>query len=160
MTVLDVLREAHKLLQKAVPGIRRKAHQAEGRLAAAFLAAMDIVDQRAADGVPAPERYQGLEGVMRDAWPQVREWKYLCDRCDDTGLVMALCREGARCDGISTLTDPKKARLCTKDPTGTYQHTYGTPCWCAKGDRFRNKPRPSAEDFTAAGKSKPTRFGR
>lgn len=129
--------------------------------------ALRFMDEQKAAGVPLHERVKGLDGVLRSAWPQQRAWQYLCDRCDDTGLVMAVCRRGARCDGISTRTDHrgetpgKYQRLCAKHPESDYEHEYGTPCWCAAGAKFRDKPRPTPDDFKAAGKSKPmTPLGR
>lgn len=166
MSVDDALKAAHELLRKAVPG-KRKLVKSESVLAQTYVAAMQHWDRQKADGVPVAERLVGLEKTIRAAWPFTREWKELCHNCADTGLVMAVCRKGARCDGISTRTDGprerpgKYQRLCAKHPDSDYEHDYGTACWCSLGARFRDKGTPGAEEFSQAGKSKPmTRLGR
>jgi hypothetical protein len=92
--------------------------------------------EQIAAGVDRATAIDGLERTIRDHWPYSREWKYLCPRCDDTGLV------------LRTVTN----RLgCVVDE--------GHPCSCALGARFIPKPKRS-DDFTAATKvTKPTRFG-
>jgi hypothetical protein len=110
-----------------------------------YMAAMRHWDAQKSDGVSLCERLIGLEKTLRACWPFTREWKYLCVECSDFGLVMATCPGDATC-GRSKQHLP---------------HDYGTPCWCSQGIRYRAKPKPSADDFTAAGKSKPmTRLGR
>jgi hypothetical protein len=144
MTAIDALRQAHQLLRKAVPQSRRKAHQTEGKLASAFRDAMHLWDQLKANGGTLADFLPGLERTLRDAWPQTREWKFLCSQCSDYGLVMAVCPGDATCGR----TRPH------------LPHDFGTPCWCEPGKRYRVKPKPSPDDFTQAGRSKPTRVGR
>lgn len=144
MTAIDVLRDAHKALRKAVPSFRRKAHADEGVLAQTFREAMAGWDRQKAEGVPLTQRIEFLTRSLKAAWPQTREWKYLCAACDDYGLEMHMCPGDATC-GRS------KAHLA---------HEYGTPCWCSAGNRFREKPKPSRDDYAQAGKSKPTKVGR
>lgn len=147
------LAASHRSLLHSVRAARRKLAPHLGRLARAYTEAMDIMDTQRDAGVPFEERVKGLDGVLRQFWPQGRVWHYLCDRCDDTGLVMRVCRRGARCNGISTRTDGGM-RMCAKDPDGEHEHDYGTACVCDKGLRFRQRPKPGPEDFTAAGQSK------
>jgi hypothetical protein len=146
MSVVDVLREAHEALRKAVPGKRLKAHREEGLLAQTFHEAMRIWDLQKAEGVSKADRVAGLAKALREAWPKSRDaaWRYLCDRCDDYGLVIS------QCPGDATCGDPK--------PHGA--HSYGTPCWCEKGNRFKS-PAPSPDDYTQAakGKSRPVKKG-
>jgi hypothetical protein len=123
---------------------RREAAKVEGPLAKAFRETMLIWDVQKADGVSLVDRLAGLTRVLQDAWPRDREWKYLCANCSDYGLVLHDCAGDATC-GRSKPHLP---------------HGFGEPCWCSLGARFRAKPKPTAEDFTAAGKSKPTRVGR
>lgn len=144
MKFVDPVREAHKELKAAVKPARREAHAKEGRLAATFREAMKAWDQMKADGATLQARVTGLEAMLRDVWPFTREWKYLCSGCEDGGLVFA------RCPGDATCGRPKEH----------LPHSYGTPCWCSLGSRFKSKPR-GADDFTAAGRtSKPARVGR
>lgn len=144
MSTIDTLRQAHQLLRQAVPGARRKAHQVEGKLASAFRDAMRVWDQLKANGGTLRDFLPGLERVLREAWPQTRPWKYLCDRCDDYGLQLTECAGDATC-GRSRAHLP---------------HVFGTPCWCSQGARYREQPKPAADDFTQAGRSKPSRVGR
>ncbi len=89
------------------------------------------------------DRY--LEGVLRQSWPFTREWKYLCDKCDDTGLVMGDCSGDATCGRASIHG----------------RHSFGTPCWCSAGNRFKAKPKTEDDFSQATAKTrKPTRFGR
>ncbi len=114
-------------------------------LVATIKEAVRLVDvqRKAGESPEAVAAY--LERVVRASWPFTREWKYLCDRCDDVGLVMHDCPK-LSC-GRRNLHLP---------------HTWGEPCWCAAGQKFKGKPKPEPEDFSAAGKTKrpPSRFGR
>lgn len=161
------LAAAHRTLRTSVKAKRMRAAKGLGRLATVYQEAMVIIDAQKASGVPFLERIRGLEEVLRAAWPKTRVWQFTCDRCADTGLVMAVCRRGDRCDGRSTRIDRadqpagKYLRLCAKHPDSEYEHEYGTACFCALGARFRDKPKPKAEDFTAATQSKSmTKLGR
>lgn len=115
-------------------------------LADAVTECFRLMNQQKAAGVPKAEREQGLEALIRQVWPFTREWKYLCQACRDYGLQLAECPGDATCGRT-------KPHL---------PHEFGTPCWCSVGAKFKPKPKPSAEDFTAAGKapSKMTRVGR
>jgi hypothetical protein len=107
--------------------------------------AVRLADAQRVAGASKAETSAYLEKVVRQTWPFTREWKYLCNKCDDVGLVMEDCPSDATC-GRSKIHGP---------------HTFGTPCWCSAGNRFRGKPKPEPEDFGAAGKvKKPSRFGR
>lgn len=121
------------------------AQKVDGKLAVAFGEAMRIVDAQRDAGVPLTERLKGLEAVLRSVWPSVREWKYVCNECHDTGLRMGICPGDATCFR-------HKAHL---------PHDFGRPCWCSKGSRFQVKAKPDPSDFQAAGRtSKPSRVGR
>lgn len=161
----DLLRQEHERLRKLALIQRKTAAQSEGKLAAAFRELMLLWDQQKADGVPFLERMKGLTAVLRDVWPQTRAWHYVCDDCSDTGLVTAVCRLGARCDGLSSRVDHysqkpgKYRRLCGLNPDSDYVHEYSRPCQCVKGERFKHAPKAPA-DFAQAGRSsKPTRLG-
>ena len=82
----------------------------------------------------------GTEDAVRALWPFMREWKYLCPLCDNTGLKLSL--ETTRVHGETRIW-------------------VGRPCSCSRGERFRDRPK-AEQDFTAAGKTprQPTRFGR
>lgn len=143
----QALASAFRALQGQVRRDRRAKDASRGTLATTYIAAMAIWDAQKADGIPRAERLSGLEKSLRAAWPQTREWKYLCERCSDYGLEILSC-QGVT-DAICGEVKPH------------YAHEFGQPCWCAAGARFREKPKPAPEDFQAAGKSKPmTRVGR
>lgn len=127
---------AFNTLQGQVRRARKASANELGTLAQTFTAAMRIWDAQKAEGVSKAERLEGLEKTLRVAWPQAREWKYLCAECGDLGLVYYECGGGSECGRI-------KKHL---------PHTYGRPCFCAKGAKFAEKPKPQAEDFKAAGK--------
>jgi hypothetical protein len=136
---------AFRALQGAVR--RERRDDKAGVLARTFRAAMVIWDAQKAEGVSKAERVAGLEKTLRVAWPQTREWKYLCGECRDTGLVI---RE---CDG-----DPQCG--CSKKHQPHLPHEYGTACWCSLGAKFR-KPKPEPEDYAQAGRTqKMSRVGR
>lgn len=144
MNFVDPVREAHKELKAAVRPARREAHAKEGQLASTFRIAMTTWDQMKADGATLDALTRGMEAMLRDVWPFTREWKYLCANCEDGGLVFGQCPGDATCGR-------HKEHMA---------HSYGTPCWCSLGSRFKGRQR-SADDFTAAGRtSKPTRPGR
>jgi hypothetical protein len=139
----SALAAAFRSLQRQVRVQRRKDGKQFGPLARTIQAAIRIWDGQKADGIAEPERVAGLEKTLRAAWPQVREWKYLCSNCADYGLVMAVCGGD---------------RFCGRDHEHL-AHEFGRPCWCSAGQKFKPKP-VNAEDFTQAAKTKPTRIGR
>jgi hypothetical protein len=115
------------------------------QLGAIFVAAMRIWDAQKVDGVPLTERILGLGQTLRAAWPQTREWKYVCDACADYGLVMATCPGDRTCGR-------ERPHLA---------HDCGRPCWCEAGRVFRAKPtRPTAEDAIASAARVPKKVGR
>lgn len=130
--------------------------------------ALKLRDQMRDDGVSEADLAAGFERVVRDVWPFTREWHYLCEQCNDTGLVIYVCRPGARCNGLSTRVDGpretagKYRRLCALHPDSDYTHEYGEPCYCPKGDRFKRAPKPEQDDLQDAARKpkQPTRFGR
>jgi hypothetical protein len=125
--------------------VKKIESKTDGKLAAIFRDTMVMWDQLKANGASLDERVRGLENVLRGAWPFTREWKYVCDHCNDTGLMMA------ECPGDRTCGRPR--------PHGA--HEFGRSCWCELGKKFRDKPKPAPEDFAAAGKTrKPTLVGR
>jgi hypothetical protein len=118
------------------------------QLAATFTEAMLQWDRQKAAGVPLAERVTMLSKILRLAWPFTREWKYLCAACSDTGLELHECPGDARCDS-RWKERPHPA------------HSYGTPCWCALGNRFRLRSRHEEDPIEQAAKvRKPTRVGR
>jgi len=147
MTVLDAVKLAHDALKKAVPWKRRKAAFEDGALAQTYIEAMRIWDQEKADGVPLAMRQQQLERTLRLAWPQTRVWKYVCERCGDTGWENRVCTRETHCG----------RRRCEPG------HDYVVPCVCPKGEA-RNRqlhPKATPEDFQQAGKRKGfTKVGR
>ena len=121
-------------LRGEVARARRGAQKQFGTLAQTFAAAMQIWDQQKAEGVPEAERQAGLEKTLRVAWPQVREWKYLCDRCGDTGYEYRHCPE-IHCGRPFKLPGQKPddyaGRACR------VPHGYVVPCACEKGQAIR-----------------------
>lgn len=120
----------------------------ESILAETFREAMRISDRMKFEGASKADRQAMVETALRQAWPQVRAWRYLCENCNDYGLKMHDCPGDATC-GRSMAHLP---------------HEYGRPCWCDAGRKFRPKA-VAPEDLEGAGrapkKSKPfTRFGR
>jgi hypothetical protein len=137
------LARAFRSLQGQARRARKAADAQGGTLAQTIQAALRIWDGQTADGLPLAERQAGLERTLRAAWPQTREWRYLCATCDDVGLIFAECPGNDHC-GRSLPHPP---------------HSYGAPCFCPKGVRFKEKPAEPG-DFRQAGRSKPTRLGR
>lgn len=140
----DPLAREHAELRAQAIRERKEAHRgAEGSLGAIVMQAVDLSTRMKADGASDEERFAVIEANLRDRWPYTREWKYLCQSCRDTGLVLMLNQVnklGIRVDE-------------------------GYPCQCQKGRLFRAKPM-AERDYTEAGKvsaSKPkgfTRYGR
>jgi hypothetical protein len=138
-----------------------------------IMEAVAYVEGLKAKGATKADTDQALENVVRARWPKPKDrtepWRYICDTCGDTGLQMLQCTPRFRCPGISTRTDSpgekpgKYRRLCVGSTT--YEHDYGVPCRCAKGDLFRPRGQQAEAEgaFVAATKSKPkplTRWGR
>lgn len=121
---------------------RNQAHREEGALAQTFRVAMRIWDEQKEQGVPLHERVLGLSKSLRACWPQTREWKFICHRCDDRGLAMETCQGDHTC-GRSKPHLP---------------HDFGRPCTCSVGNRFK-APAPALDDYAAAGKSRPAKKG-
>lgn len=138
---------AHGRLARTVATTRKRAAMKSGKLATAFGAFMATWEELKAQRVSFFDRCKQLEAVLRANFPEGREqpWRYLCEHCDDSGLRIADCPGDATCG-----RERKHG-----------QHIFGTPCWCQAGARFRQKPKPTPEDFTQAGRNrKMTRLGR
>lgn len=139
----DPLAREHAALRaKAMADQKAFSRSPEGSLGALVMQAADIATRMKADGASDRERFAVVEATIRECWPRTRTWKYLCESCRDTGLVI-------RADVVNKLG-------CRVDE--------GVPCHCSAGARFRERPRGEDDDFTQAGKvTKPkgfTRFGR
>jgi len=117
------------------------------KLAAAITTAITAWHRGTVAGATREEREYALEETLRDVWPYEREWHYLCSACRDTGLVDQVCEPGSRCNGRSTTG---QTRFCAEHPA--YTHTYGTPCACALGARFRPRATPAAAPRTRPGR--------
>lgn len=156
---LDALSKAHgsaelasamRSVQRTVKKNRRSDAQEVGPFAKAVMEALDMRDKLKADGVSGKDLDAGLEAVLRDVWPKGADDSRhaSCLECNGCGLVIHNCPGDATC-GRSGMHAA---------------HDYGTPCWCEKGRRFRDKPKPEPSEFTDAGKTPkragPTRFGR
>ena len=146
----DVTQIAQAALRTAIV-LKRRAKQQQAsvsRLGAAYREAMEVWDTLKANGATFEQRRAGLEGVLRQFWPFTRTWTYVCDACDDYGLIIRTCDGGER-------------PICGRRP-GHHAHDFGTPCHCPRGRPFHPKKRLlTTDDFTAAGKvSKPTKLGR
>lgn len=138
MNTTDTLREAHRELRKAVPGTRRQAANDDGHLHALGKETFRLWDRMRDAGQSFQERCQFLEGVLRQILRFGREWKYLCQQCDDYGLIIADCGGDSACGR-------HRAHL---------PHVFGTPCTCAKGRAFEQPSKDvHPEDFTAAGRT-------
>ncbi len=147
----DLLAQAHAELRIAVRKERRAFRRSpKGVLAQTVMAVITRRDQMRADGATEADLNADMETAIRQCWPFTREWKYLCDKCDDHGLAMGECPGDATCGR----TLPHMA------------HSFGTPCWCSAGNRFKAKARPTGDDDLATvGKTRKnprgfTRFGR
>jgi hypothetical protein len=133
----DPLGRAHAQLRKAVYPARKQARAEMGHLAHLGAATFEILDRMKANGENFEARCAYLEGILRQILCHGRAWKYLCQQCDDRGLMLSDCPGNDTC-GRS------KPHLA---------HTFGRPCHCAKGRQFE-KPRDAfPEDYTQAGKT-------
>ncbi len=117
----------------------------DSKLAQAVLEALDQRQKLQLGGLDPVQLAKSFEAVIRSVWPFTREWKYLCQQCEDYGLIISNCLGDA---------------TCGRKP-GHGPHEFGTPCWCDKGKPFRPKKTREPEDALAAvGKtSKPSRWG-
>jgi hypothetical protein len=118
----------------------------DATLGATVREALRLAALMKAEGVPKAEIDATLERTLRAAWPFVREWKYECDVCSDTGWEIRECREGARCGrpqrigpafigGYANYTG--MGRRCSLEPS--YTHTYAQPCHCRRGYELRGQ---------------------
>lgn len=126
----DPLAREHQRLRDEARAARREfARSPEGSFARTMQDAITDYLKARDEGVSREDALKGLEAVVRSCWPRGRnrEWKYLCDTCDDTGWEYRECRPYRRCQ-------PKH-----DDWPSERTHTYVTPCQCEKGDRFRKR---------------------
>lgn len=157
---LDALTKAHgaPALAQAMRNVRRaqgagrkRDKQQYGALSTAIMQALDMRDELKAQGVTGAELDRGMEGVLRELWPKphgrTEPWHDQCGNCRDYGLEMIDCPGDATC-GFRKPHPP---------------HEFGRPCWCPKGNRFRDQPSPTDTDPVKRAAKSPrqlTRFGR
>ena len=119
--------------------------KSESELSKIGVEAVTYWHQLRANGASVEECTKSMESVLREFLPFTREWKYLCANCNDVGLVIGDCPGDATCG--------RERRHLS--------HTFGVPCWCQLGNKFKEKQPAAPEDFAQAGRTrKPTRFGR
>lgn len=145
---------AHRKLKAAIRIKRRQ--ETGGELAQSYAAAMEVWDDQKEQGVPLAERVKGLEQTLRAAWPKGREWKYVCQDCEDYGWIFRTCTPGTPCGRPFRLPGQRP-----DDYTGRGRcspgHTYCVACFCPKGRGFaaglqQGGSRPV--DLTRVGKSR------
>lgn len=156
---LDELAKAHGAKELAsafdrvhaqVRANRRVAKKELGPLATAITEALKMRDRMKADGMSGDALNAGLEGVLRELWPKPagrsEPWRYNCEACQDYGLEILPCPGNATCGFLK--------------PHGP--HEFGRPCFCGKGSRFRDAPKPTGTDAVerASKQKKPSRWGR
>lgn len=108
--------------------------------------AMDLACQMRANGVPDAEIVAGIERTVRQSWPFTREWKFLCNHCDDLGAIWHTCPGDGTCGRSGKVHGP---------------HRYVEPCWCDLGRRFREKRKNAESAVEDAARTRPmTRVGR
>lgn len=126
----------------------------------------DVADVKAsliAQGASPTQIAKTITGMVRDRWPCVRTWRYLCDDCADSGWWPRVCTAEARCGRPFTLPTQRDDDSTGRGTCGV-SHDYVTPCHCLKGRHRRDGLHHTKheDDFTKAGKvAKPlSRFGR
>lgn len=140
------LGRAFRSLERAVT--RKRRSEKLGVFSTAVMQTLELRDQLKAAGVTEPALSQGLEATLRQFWPKARTepWHDQCGNCRDYGLEMHTCPGDATCGRHK----PHAA------------HDYGVPCWCVKGQRFRDQQKPTGDDAmsVAVKQKKPARWGR
>jgi len=99
-------------------------------------------------GVERADAAKGIELALRDLWPKpTTKFGPQCQACDDTGYQEHVCRPYRRCE---------RPRCHAKGED--WQHTYVTPCDCARGLRCTPKSITAESAAASVGKvSKPSR---
>lgn len=125
------LDKAHRKLLAAIR-VKRRGEDGFGVLGPSYRAAMEVWDDQVEQGVPFAERVRGLEQTLRAAWPKGREWKYVCQDCEDLGWIFRTCEPYAPCGRPFRLPGARE-----EERTGRGQcqpgHRYCEPCFCPKG---------------------------
>lgn len=99
-------------------------------------------------GITREEGIRGIEAALREVWPKnTSRFTPNCDVCDDIGWAYHQCVDGNRCGRESCARNPER------------EHSYVTPCYCAKGERFRARPRQVEDELAAVGKTQKKRGG-
>lgn len=108
--------------------------------------ALRMADELRAGGMTRDQVHAALEQTLREHWPFTREWKYVCQNCDDLGLQMRTCDGQGACGR----TRPH------------LPHDYGQPCYCKAGAKFEKRDRTQQDAIAAAARTstKMTRAGR
>jgi hypothetical protein len=144
----SALASAFRKVQRHVKAERQSRRTEDRTFAHVVMAAVDLRATLQADGATGHDLEGGLIAVLKASWPrsaEARAWQTLCPACDDYGLVLRAC-EGLGCG------------LAKGQRHGP--HTYGVPCHCKEGARYRERAKgPENVMERAAKTSKPTRFG-
>ncbi len=121
----DTLREEHESLQRGVRDSRREALAApETAFVREMQGVMDDYSAARKAGTPRDIAIQGIEAVLRSAWPQKpSKFGPVCDSCDDTGWTEHTCTDRVRCE----------RKQCQEGHPGR-EHTYVVACHCPRGD--------------------------
>ncbi len=98
------------------------------------------------DGATPDEIHAYIEAVLRESWPKGRVWKYICDRCQDTGW------EYFQCAGSQVVGPSDCARTKAHLP-----HNYVEYCTCEKGNRMAGARAMAAPDALESVAKKPAK---
>lgn len=147
--------------------MHRKAEPTRGPLARTIVAALEQWDAQKKAGASPEELAANLEKTLRAAWPRRREdsWKFLCERCLDTGFVESHCPE-VPC-GRPFRHPGQRSDDYTGQGKCVAPHSYVRPCLCMKGRsladgiaRSFDGSRRDSHDVESAGqRRKMTRVG-
>jgi hypothetical protein len=136
---------AHAFAKLSAAVKRRRRHDTTSSvLGQTIREALQLRAKMRTDGASEQELAEGFERTVRSAWPFTREWKYLCQNCDDTGGEIRRC---SGTDGSCRRDDPHAA------------HEFLVPCWCSRGKRFRETPKEQTDATAATKRTRPTRAG-
>jgi hypothetical protein len=135
-----IKRAAEIVDQLSTIGKRRKLFkQKTGPAAAIMVEAMRDYLQARREGVSQEDGVLGIEAALRDSGLFKTSKFFQCERCDGTGLIHREC----------------PSYPCQRPPNHA-PHTYGEPCECTTGDKWR----PKSDDDKAIGAAAAPRRGR
>ena len=139
----DLLREEHNRLKAEARANRREFFKStDSAFVREMRDVMNAYTQARSEGVSRENACQGIEAVLRGAWPKpTTKFAPACELCEDSGWRYRTCADQMRC-----------GRQWCANQHPANEHAYVETCGCEAGDKHQKRIVQVEDEIAAAGR--------